>query len=109
MSRDIGFRDHLVGFTIGATYVALLLVSSAGLGMSRDEGFYVEAANRYAGWFELLFEDPSAATTPEAVHHGWEYNHEHPSLVKAAFALFHMAHERWDLFELPSMAYRFAG
>ncbi|MCB9593715.1 MAG: glycosyltransferase family 39 protein [Sandaracinaceae bacterium] len=109
MSREVGFQDHLLGFAIAAAYVALLLVSSAGLGMSRDEGFYVDAANRYAGWFDQLFEDPSAATTREAVQRGWEYNHEHPSLVKSAFALFHMAQEKWELFELPSMAYRFAG
>lgn len=109
MSREIGWRDHLLGFAIAAAYVALLLASSARLGMSRDEGFYVEAANRYAAWFEQLVEDPSAATSREGVDRGWEYNHEHPSLVKAAFALSHLAHERWDLFATPSMGYRFPG
>ena len=109
VSRSIGARDHLVGLCIAAAYVALLLVSSRELGMSRDEGFYVDAANRYAAWFEQLGEDPSAAVTPEAVQRGWEYNHEHPSLVKSTFALMWIAQQRWELFELPSMAYRFGG
>ncbi|MBX3271430.1 MAG: glycosyltransferase family 39 protein [Sandaracinaceae bacterium] len=109
MSRPFGARDHLVGLVLATSYIALLLASSAELGMSRDEGFYVEAANRYAVWFEQLFADPSAATTREAVQRGWEYNHEHPSLVKSAFALSHLAHQRWDLFPTPSMAYRFPG
>ena len=109
MSRAIGARDHLVGLCIAAAYVALLLVSSRELGMNRDEGFYVVAANRYAAWFEQLANDPSTAMTPEAVHHGWENNHEHPSLVKSVFALTWMAQQRWELFEMPSMAYRFGG
>ena len=29
MSRQVGFRDHLIGLTIAAAYVALLLASSA--------------------------------------------------------------------------------
>ena len=109
MSRDIGFRDHLIGLTIAAAYVALLLASSATLGMSRDEGFYVEAANRYAAWFEQLADDSSAAMSREGVQRGWEYNHEHPSLVKSAFALFHLAQQKWELFPTASMGYRFAG
>ncbi|MCA9609529.1 MAG: glycosyltransferase family 39 protein, partial [Myxococcales bacterium] len=109
MSRQVGFRDHLIGLTIAAAYVALLLASSAELGMSRDEGFYVEAANRYAAWFEQLADDSSAAMSREGVQRGWEYNHEHPSLVKSAFALFHLAQQKWDLFPTPSMGYRFAG
>ena len=109
MSRAIGGRDHLVGFAIGAAYIALLLVSSADVGMSRDEGFYVDAANRYAAWFEQLADDPATAMTQEHVDRGWNYNHEHPSLVKSMFALFHLAQESWELFEQPSMSYRFPG
>ena len=108
-SRAIGARDHLIGLALGVFYVALLLASSAQLGMSRDEGFYVDAANRYSVWFEQLFEDPAAALTRESVQQGWNYNHEHPSLAKSAFALFHLAETRWQIFDHPSMSYRFAG
>lgn len=107
--RRIGWRDHLLGLALGAAYVAALLVGSRDVGMARDEGFYVVAAERYGAWFERLFEDPSAATTREAVDAAWSYNHEHPSLVKSMFALSHLAQERWELFAQPSMAYRFFG
>lgn len=107
--RKIGARDHLVGALLCASWVLVLLSSSATLGMSRDEGFYVDAANRYGQWFELLFEDSSQALLQASVDGHWNANHEHPSLVKSMFALFHLAHEKWDLFSTPSMSYRFFG
>ncbi len=107
--RAVGWRDHAVGLALAVAYVAVLLASSVGLGMSRDEGFYVDAANRYAGWFEQLGEDSSVAFTRESVDSFWNVNHEHPSLVKGLFALSHLAQQKWELFELPSMSYRFVG
>lgn len=107
--RRIGWRDHLVGLALAVSYVALLLVGSRDVGMARDEGFYVVAAERYGAWFEQLFEDPDAAMARPAVDRAWSYNHEHPSLVKSMFAFFHLAQQKWELFEQPSMAYRFYG
>jgi hypothetical protein len=109
--RTLSWRDHLVGLVLCVAYVALLLVSSRDVGMSRDEGFYVEAAHRYAAWFELLGEDRSRALERDVISapQHWAYNHEHPSLVKSMFALFHLAQERWEIFPQPSMAYRFFG
>jgi hypothetical protein len=109
--RYIGWRDHLVGLALCVAYVALLLASSADVGMSRDEGFYVEAANRYGAWFELLAEDSDRALERDVISapQHWAYNNEHPSLAKSMFALFHLAQERWELFDQPSMAYRFFG
>lgn len=107
--RRIGWRDHGVGLALCAGYVALLLASSADLGMSRDEGFYVDAADRYGQWFEAFYEDPEAASAQEVVDRHWTVNHEHPSLVKSMFALFHLADEKLDLFDQTSMGYRFFG
>lgn len=107
--RLIGWRDHLIGLALCTSYVALLLVSSAEIGMSRDEGFYVDAARQYATWFSALAEDPSAATGQAVVDRHWTHNHEHPSLVKSMFAFFHLAQEDHALFEQPSMAFRFFG
>jgi len=42
--RRVGWRDHLFGFAMVAIYVAILLATSRDLGMTRDEGFYVDAA-----------------------------------------------------------------
>ncbi|MGE0790740.1 MAG: ArnT family glycosyltransferase [Sandaracinaceae bacterium] len=107
--RRIGWRDHLVGLALGASYVALLLQASAPLGMSRDESFYVDAANRYGAWFELLADDPSAALDRASVDAHWNANHEHPSLPKSMFALTHLAQQRWEIFATASMSYRFMG
>lgn len=107
--RRLDARDHLVGALLCASWVLVLLASSATLGMSRDEGFYVDAANRYGQWFEMLAEDSDMATRRASVDGHWNVNHEHPSLVKSMFALFHLAHEKWELFSTPSMSYRFFG
>lgn len=107
--RKIGWRDHVLGIALGSSYVALLLASSPELGMSRDESFYVDAANQYSGWFELLAEDSTRAMSREAIDRMWNYNHEHPSLIKSVFAFFHILQDRYEPFELPSMSYRFGG
>src|SRR5690606_3913735 len=109
--RAIGWRDHVIGLALCVSYVALLIGTSGDLGMSRDEGFYVEAAQRYGAWFELLVEDPSRALERDVISspQHWGYNNEHPSLAKAAFALSHLAHERWGLFPEESTAFRFPG
>ncbi|MFK7991936.1 MAG: glycosyltransferase family 39 protein [Sandaracinaceae bacterium] len=107
--RRIGVFDHLIGLGLCAAYVALLLATSLDIGMARDEGFYVTAADRYGDWFEILFEDADQAMTREAVDRAWGYNHEHPSLVKGGFALVRLADQAWEIFDQPSMSYRFFG
>ncbi|MFW5920589.1 MAG: ArnT family glycosyltransferase, partial [Polyangiales bacterium] len=105
----LGWRDHLAGLAIAAVYVGVLLWTSTDLAMSRDESFYVVAAERYGGWLEQLWDDPGAATEQSAVDRAWSYNSEHPSLMKTAFALSWLAHDAWDVFPVDSMAFRFPG
>lgn len=107
--RRLGWRDHVFGAVLAAAYVAILLVTSSDLGMARDEGFYVDAAERYAGWFELLAEDRAAAMEQANIDRFWEVNHEHPSLPKSLFALSWLAQREWDVFPEDSMAFRFPG
>ena len=108
-ARRVGWRDHLIGLLLASSYVALLLVTSRDLGMNRDEGFYVDAAEQYARWFELLWQDSDAAMAREAVDRHWETNHEHPSLPKSLFALSWLAQQHWEVFPEDSMAFRFPG
>ena len=105
--RPLGWRDHALGFALAAAYCALLLGTSTGLGMARDEGFYVEAAERYADWFALLGADPGAALDRAAIDAHWQVNHEHPSLPKSLFALSWLAQRTWHVFPADSMAFRF--
>lgn len=107
--RRLGWRDHLIGLMLAASYVALLVATSVDLAMSRDESFYVVAAERYGAWFEQAAEDFGAASEQDVVDRFWSYNHEHPSLVKTAFALSHLMQEKWHLFPAPGMAIRFPG
>lgn len=101
--------DHAVGGGIAILYLAILMNTSVEIGMSRDEGFYVTAADSYGSWFELFFEDASAAMERGEIDRRWEYNHEHPGLMKSLFALSRLADREWDLFVYDSTAYRFPG
>lgn len=111
----IGWRDHLFGLAICVAYVGLLLSDAGDLGMSRDESFYVTAAQDYGRWMKLFWEDRASALTSEAIDEAWDYNHEHPGLVKGLFALSWLAHEaakdggEGGLFATDSAAFRFPG
>ena len=105
----IGGFDHLIGFALCVAYVVVLLAGSRDLGMSRDESFYVVAAQDYAVWFRQLASDVDVAMEQEVIDAAWDYNHEHPGLAKSLFALSWLAHERWDVFPDDSTAFRFPG
>ncbi len=118
----IGARDHGFGALLAVLYVAVLLWSSSGLGMSRDESFYVIAAERYGTWYRLLIEDPGTALEQQAIDRLWAYNNEHPALMKTVFAWTWLLDQEaaprlraslglapTRLFSEPSMAFRFGG
>ena len=107
MTPRIGWRDHLLGAALGLIYVVLLCTTASDLAMSRDEGFYVRAAESYAQWFALLGDDASQAIQPEVITRYWEYNHEHPGLIKSLFALSWLAQETYDFYPTDSLAFRF--
>ena len=101
--------DHAIGAALAAAYVALLLSTAPAIGMSRDEGMYVVAAQSYAGWFELLAHDPSSAFEQANIDRHFRANHEHPGLVKSLFALSYLLDRELGLFTRDSLAYRFPG
>jgi hypothetical protein len=118
----VGLRDHLLGALVAALYLAVLLGTSTELAMSRDESFYVVAAERYGAWYELAFKAPSEAFEPQIIDRYWSYNREHPALAKTMFAWTWLLDQRAipalrqkmglapaPLFAKPSMAYRFFG
>ena len=92
------------------SYVLVLARSARHLGFSRDEGFYFYAARAYAGWFNLLLTNRHEALTRGAIDAAWGVNHEHPSLMKSAFALSWLfLHERWHLVAQESLTFRLPG
>ncbi len=101
--------DHAIGAGLCLLYVAVLLYTAPAIGLSRDEGTYVVAGKAYAGWFEQLANDPSAALTRASIDAAWKVNHEHPSLVKSLFALSYMVDDKLGIFTRESLPFRFVG
>lgn len=96
---------------IGLGFIAWLMATARAIGYSRDEGFYFDAARRYASWYRLLFEYRESAMTRAMVDSHFSINHEHPPLMKALFGLFHeflFSQNHWVTYEglsfrLPTM------
>jgi len=85
MSRwSLDVRLGLVLFTAG---LASLLFTEQPVGFTRDESVYFYAAENHARWFQSLVESPSAALTDAAITGAYDYNHEHPVLMKNLFGL----------------------
>ncbi|HYO51318.1 ArnT family glycosyltransferase, partial [Archangium sp.] len=70
-------------------FVALWATESA-VGFTRDESVYFHAGESYARWFQQLFREPARALTDTAIVRAWDYNHEHPVLMKVLFGLSHL-------------------
>jgi 4-amino-4-deoxy-L-arabinose transferase-like glycosyltransferase len=107
--RPVGLRDHGVGLALCVAYVSVLLGTASAIGMSRDEGIYVQAAESYAGWVARLWHEPKAALEQGAIDQAFRVNREHPPLMKVLFGVGHLAQERWHLFSTESASFRFAG
>jgi 4-amino-4-deoxy-L-arabinose transferase-like glycosyltransferase len=107
--QRVTWRDHALGAALAVAYVAVLLATAPALGLSRDEGIYVVAAESYARWFELLASDPSQALKPEVIDRFWSMNHEHPALMKSLFAWSYLLDQKVSLFTRDSLAFRFPG
>jgi 4-amino-4-deoxy-L-arabinose transferase-like glycosyltransferase len=115
-------RDHVFGFSIAFLYLLALIFTATDLGMSRDESFYVHAADRYGAWYELVWSDTARAFTRAEIDRLWSYNNEHPALIKTLFAWSQLVDQRiapalkgalglaaTPLFSEPSLAYRLPG
>ncbi len=89
-------RDAVVGAALAVLHLAFL-ASTLDVGFSRDESFYFNAAEQYAGWYDLLLKEPGKALSKEAVDQFFAYNGEHPALPKmlygASWRLFGRMHD----------------
>jgi 4-amino-4-deoxy-L-arabinose transferase-like glycosyltransferase len=101
--------DHTLGLLLCAAYVSLLLHTSEAIGLSRDEGIYVDAASVYAGWLEQAWPAPSEALSQAGIDRAFQYNHEHPPLFKLLFGIGHLLQQKLDWFSSESQSFRFAG
>jgi 4-amino-4-deoxy-L-arabinose transferase-like glycosyltransferase len=102
--------DRALCFGLAVAYVALLVATASTLGYARDEGFYFYAAGAYRRWLDLLASAPGQAFERANVDRFFVVNHEHPALMKLAFALSHaLFHEKLGWLAEPGTAYRLPG
>jgi len=80
-------EDRLVGAALFVGGFLALLLTEREVGFTRDESVYFYAAESYGRWFQLLLKSPSVALGDAAISRAWDFNHEHPGLMKSLFAL----------------------
>jgi 4-amino-4-deoxy-L-arabinose transferase-like glycosyltransferase len=69
---------------------ALLWWTAPDIGVTRDEGYYFKAAQQYWAWVEGLFSSGFQSSFSDAmILRHFDYNHEHPPLVKIVQGAMH--------------------
>jgi hypothetical protein len=102
-SDRLALADRWAPWGLGGGYVVALLATMRGVGFVRDEGVYFEAAGRYVGWLGVLWRSlvagrPGDALTDTVIERAFEYNAEHPVLMKMLSGISeHALHERLGL------------
>ncbi|GMU60289.1 MAG: hypothetical protein AMXMBFR34_20520 [Myxococcaceae bacterium] len=98
--------DRRIGWALFAAGFVALLLTEQPVGFVRDESVYFHAAESHARWFQLLLSSPSQAFTDEAIARAFDFNHEHPALLKNLFGISYVVlHEKLGLLR-PAAAFR---
>ncbi len=74
---------------VAAIYAGVLASTAPDIGFVRDEGYYFKAGDQYVEWFSDVWADPQGALTQVGIDRRFEYNHEHPALVKLVQGAMH--------------------
>jgi 4-amino-4-deoxy-L-arabinose transferase-like glycosyltransferase len=90
MSRAPTRDERWLALALWVLAFVALWATEAAVGFTRDESVYFYAGESYARWFQQLFREPSRALTDAAIVRAWDYNHEHPVLMKVLFGLSHL-------------------
>jgi hypothetical protein len=92
MTFSVAKADRWFAALIFAISLITLVIAGKAQGNVRDEGYYFDAAELYWSWYgdlgeNLLHGRPGRSLSDAAVSRGFEYNHEHPALMKSLFGL----------------------
>lgn len=79
--------DRRVAWGLFAVAFVALLVTERPVGFVRDESVYFSAAENHARWFALLATSPAQAFGDDAITRAFDFNHEHPALMKNLYGL----------------------
>lgn len=109
--EPISAIDRILAWALAVVTLACLWATQRPIGYMRDEGYYFTAGQSYEEWFVDLGNDFSHGSfahpfTDEAITRHWQYNSEHPVLIKTLFALSHLVFHRWLHWLDDSTAYR---
>ncbi|HEY0095985.1 MAG TPA: glycosyltransferase family 39 protein, partial [Archangium sp.] len=83
-------QERWLAWALWALAFAALWATEAAVGFTRDESVYFYAAESYAGWFQQLVRNPAQALSDAAIVRAFDFNHEHPVLMKVLFGLSHL-------------------
>ncbi len=98
--------EKRLAWALWALAFAALWATESVVGFTRDESVYFYAGESYASWFRLLFESPSRAFSDAAIVRAFDYNHEHPVLMKVLFGLSHQLFHQTLGWLRPAAAFR---
>ena len=76
---------RLLAAAVFAATLAALVLGGRSVGITRDEGVYMEAGRRYGAWAARLVHAPARALAER--DRTFSFNWEHPDLLKTAFGL----------------------
>lgn len=84
--------DKRIAILVFVVALVALVWGGRTQGNTRDEGVYFDAAEIYWAWYGDLLENtlhghPQRSFTTGALSRGFEFNHEHPALMKSLFGL----------------------
>lgn len=93
MSRAPSSTDRRIALGLGLLTFVVLWATERPVGFVRDESVYFAAAEQFSRWWTLLFHHPASALSDGVITQLFDFNHEHPMLMKSLFgwshALFH--------------------
>lgn len=98
-------RDRRIAWGLFAVSYLALAFTQGDVGFVRDESVYFAAAESYASWFRMLATDPVQAFSDQAIVSRWDFNHEHPALMKSLFGLSFLVFHH-GLGMTPALAFR---
>jgi 4-amino-4-deoxy-L-arabinose transferase-like glycosyltransferase len=93
VSRAPTATDRRIALGLGLLTFVVLWATERPVGFVRDESVYFAAAEQFSRWWSLLFHRPAMALSDSVITQAFDFNHEHPMLMKSMFgwshALFH--------------------
>ncbi len=95
---------------LSAGYATVLAATAPATGYTRDEGYYFKAAEQYGAWWDTLFSRRFAdAFSDGEIRLRFEYNAEHPALVKLLQGISFRVLHKWLGWTGPAQGFRFTG